>query len=127
MKRRTFFKTAAISGSAIAVTGLVSCQTTPTENEKTSSFSDFELNEITVEELQQKMQAGDFTSETICQKYLSRVEQLDPMLKSVIELNPDALEIARNLDEERKGGKIRGPLHGIPVMIKDNIDTGDKM
>lgn len=127
MKRRTFFKTAAISGSAIAVAGLASCQTTPTENEKTSSFSDFELNEITVEELQQKMQAGDFTSETICQKYLSRVEQLDPMLKSVIELNPDALEIARNLDEERKGGKIRGPLHGIPVMIKDNIDTGDKM
>ena len=49
------------------------------------------------------------------------------MLMAVMELNPDALEIARNLDDERKNGKVRGPLHGIPVMIKDNIDTGDKM
>jgi amidase len=97
------------------------------KNEEEPDFSSFELNEITVDELQQKMQTGELTSEIICQKYLARIEQVDPVLKSVIELNPDAVEIARNLDEERKNGKIRGPLHGIPVMIKDNIDTGDKM
>ena len=58
---------------------------------------------------------------------MQRIELVDPVLKSVIELNPDALEIAKNLDEERKAGKIRGPLHGIPILFKDNIDTGDKM
>jgi amidase len=127
MKRRTFFKTTALSGSMLAAAGLAGCQTSTTKTEETPDFSDFELNEITVEELQQKMQTGELTSESICQKYLSRIEQVDPVLKSVMELNPDALEIARRLDEERKNGKIRGPLHGIPVMIKDNIDTGDKM
>lgn len=127
MKRRTFFKTTALSGSMIAAAGLAGCQTSTTKTEETPDFSNFELNEITVDELQQKMQAGELSAETICQKYLSRIEQVDPLLKSVIELNPDALEIARNLDEERKNGKVRGPLHGIPVLIKDNIDTGDKM
>ncbi|MEE4284996.1 MAG: amidase [Mariniphaga sp.] len=127
MKRRTFFKTTALSGSALAVTGLAGCSTSSTKTEEIQNFSNFELNEMTIEELQQKMQSGELTSEAICQKYLSRIEQVDPVLKSVIELNPDALEIARNLDEERKNGKVRGPLHGIPVMIKDNIDTGDKM
>lgn len=127
MKRRAFFKTTALSGSALAVTGLAGCQTSTTKTEKTPDFSNFELNEITTDELQRKMQSGELTSETICQKYLSRIEQVDPALKSVIELNPDAPEIARKLDEERKNGKVRGPLHGIPVLIKDNIDTGDKM
>ncbi|WP_372947326.1 amidase [Mariniphaga sp.] len=127
MKRRTFFKTTALSGSALAVTGLASCQTTDKNSELQPDFSEFELNEITVEELQQKMQKGELTSESICQKYLSRIEQVDTVLKSVMELNTDALEIARRLDEERKNGKVLGPLHGIPIMIKDNIDTGDKM
>ncbi len=127
MKRRTFFKTTALSGSVLAVSGLTGCQVTTQKNESQPDFSSFELNEITVDELQQKMQTGELTSEIICQKYLARIKQVDPLLKSVIELNPDALEIARNLDEERKNGKVRGPLHGIPVMIKDNIDSGDKM
>jgi amidase len=73
------------------------------------------------------MNSGELTAEQICQKYLNRIEKVDPELKAVMELNPDALEIARKIDEERKNGQVRGPLHGIPVMIKDNIDTGDKM
>jgi len=85
------------------------------------------LSEVTVAALQQKMESGELTAEAICQKYLDRIKKVDPHLKSVIELNPDALDIARSLDQERKDGKVRGPLHGIPIMIKDNIDTGDKM
>lgn len=127
MKRRTFFKTTALGSSALAVTGLAGCRPTSVKTEDEPDFSSFELNEFTVEEFQQKMQAGELTSEAICQKYLSRIELVDPALKAVIELNPDALEIARSLDEERKNGKVRGSLHGIPVLIKDNIDTGDKM
>jgi len=126
MKRRTFFKTTAVSGSLIAVSGVTAC-TSESSKETKPDFSTFDLKEVTVDELQQKMKSGELTSEEICQKYLDRIKEVDSVLKTVIELNPDALEIARQLDEERKNGKVRGPLHGIPVLIKDNIDTGDKM
>ncbi|MEN8118247.1 MAG: amidase [Bacteroidota bacterium] len=126
MKRRTFFKTTALSGSILAIPAIAAC-TSETQNENEVNFTDFEFNEITIGELQQKMEAGELTAEAICEKYLERIKAVDPVLKSVIELNPDALNIARKMDEERKSGKVRGPLHGIPVMIKDNIDTGDKM
>lgn len=128
MKRRSFFKTTALGSTALALSGISSCT-----REKPRSFpgsykpSEFEFNEITVSELQEKMASGGLTAEKICKKYLDRIHEVDPLLKSVIELNPDAMNIARKLDEERKSGKIRGPLHGIPIMIKDNIDTGDKM
>jgi amidase len=126
MKRRTFFKTTALSSSAIAISGLASC-TTNSEKEVEIDFSKFDLNEITVDELQQKMGLGELTSHALCEKYLQRIELVDPILMSVIEINPDALEIAKRLDEERKSGNVRGPLHGIPILFKDNIDTGDKM
>jgi len=126
MKRRTFFKTSALSGSAIALTGASAC-TTHVPQEPHIDLTDFELNEITVDELQKKMESGELSAKEICQKYLDRIEKVDPILKSVIELNPDALEIAQNLDEERKNGRVRGILHGIPVLFKDNIDTADKM
>lgn len=130
MKRRTFFKTAALASGTLAVAPLDSCVQTPDKQSATEDYSIFELNEVTIAQLQEKMKSGAMTSEEITKKYLDRIEQIDkngPKLKSVIEVNPDALEIARQLDAERKSGKVRGPLHGIQVLIKDNIDTGDKM
>ena len=90
----------------------------------------FELDEMTIAELQQGMASGRYTSRRLVELYLARIEQIDrsgPQLRSVIEVNPDALSIAGSLDAERKAGKVRGPLHGIPIVIKDNIDTADRM
>jgi amidase len=127
MKRRNFFKTTALSSSVVALAGIAACtpqsQTLPAKPD----FTDFDLNEITIGELQKKMESGELNAVQICDKYLERIKLVDPILKSAIEINPDAIEIARSLDEERKAGNIRGPLHGIPIMIKDNIDTFDKM
>jgi len=129
MKRRTFFKTSALGGSAIALGGLNACGNIGDEEKsgKETNLKDFELNEVTIDQLQAKMESGELAAVDLCRKYLDRIKQVDPVLKSVIELNPEALEIAEKMDAERKEGKARGPLHGIPVMIKDNIDTGDKM
>jgi amidase len=86
-----------------------------------------DLNEITILELQAKMKSGELTAVRIAEKYIERIREIDPKLKSVIEINPDALQIAAEMDRERRRGKIRSQLHGIPVLIKDNIDTRDKM
>ncbi len=98
--------------------------------EKSADENDFDLNEVTVDMLQQKMQSGTLNSVQITKKYLQRIQSIDksgPYLNAVIEINPDALSIAAAMDAERKQGKIRGSLHGIPVLIKDNISTGDKL
>jgi amidase len=90
----------------------------------------FELDEITVAKLQDEMQSGRLTARSITEKYLTRIEKVDkhgPAVNSVIELNPDALAIAAELDRERKAKGPRGPLHGIPVLIKDNQATRDRM
>ena len=90
----------------------------------------FELEELTIADLQKAMTSGRFSVRSLTEKYLARIEQIDrhgPAVNSVIELNPDALAIAEALDNERKGKGARGPLHGIPVLIKDNIDTADRM
>ena len=90
----------------------------------------FPYAEATISGLQRKMGAGELTAVQLTQAYLDRIAEIDkagPKLNAVIELNPDALAIAEQLDAERKAGKVRGPLHGIPVLIKDNIDTVDKM
>lgn len=97
--------------------------TTPTEEK-------FALEGLSIDDLQQKMQSGEMTSHAIVQMYLDRIKMIDksgPALNAIIELNPDALAIADSLDKERKEKKVRGPMHGIPVLLKDNIDTGDKM
>ncbi|MGI8653733.1 MAG: amidase [Pyrinomonadaceae bacterium] len=90
----------------------------------------FELEEATIAGLQQGMKAGKFTARSLVEKYLARIAEIDKRganVNSIIELNPDALQIADSLDRERRSGKTRGALHGIPVLIKDNIDTADRM
>src|SRR5882762_2303693 len=89
--------------------------------------TDFELEEATVAQLQDSMRTGARTSRSICSAYLARIAELNPQLHAVLETNPDALAIADRLDAERKAGHTRGPLHGIPVLIKDNIATADRM
>src|SRR5580698_5278220 len=87
-------------------------------------------NEETVAQLQKEMAAGTLTSEALTQEYIARIVALDqngPGVNAVIELNPDALDMARNADRLRKHGIVLGPLHGIPVLLKANVDTGDKM
>lgn len=88
------------------------------------------LPEWTISELQEKMESGELTARRLAELYLERIAAVDkngPYLNSVIEVNPDALEIADQLDAERQAGKARGALHGIPILIKDNIDTHDRM
>ncbi len=90
----------------------------------------FELDEVSVADLQEGMKSGKWTARRIAQKYLERINEVDkngPALNSVIELNPDALEIADAMDAERKAKGPRGPMHGVPVLLKDNIGTADKM
>jgi len=86
-----------------------------------------ELVEVTIPQLQAKLKSGQLTARRLTEMYLERIKQIDPKTKSVIEINPDAITIADHLDKERKRGKIRSQLHGIPILIKDNIDTADKM
>jgi amidase len=136
MNRRKFLKSSSAAGIAATSIVITSCQSADDgkkENMQINSSSfidDFELNEMTVDELQQKMQSGAYTSRSITELYLKRIDAVDkhgPVINAVIELNPDALAVADNMDAERKAGRTRGPLHGIPVLIKDNIDTADKM
>lgn len=90
----------------------------------------FELEEITIAQLQAGMADGKWTAKAIAEKYLKRILEVDksgPAINSIIEINPDALQIAAALDRERKAKGTRGPLHGIPVLLKDNIDTADRM
>src|SRR5438093_13089474 len=91
------------------------------------AIADFELEEATVAQLQDAMRTGARTSRSICAAYLARIAQLDPKLHAVLEANPDALAVADRLDGERKANRVRGPLHGIPVLVKDNIATVDRM
>ena len=89
-----------------------------------------DVEEITIDKIQTAYQNGDYTITELVQAYLDRIEEIDvngPELNSVLQINPDALQIAKELDEELQNGNIRGPMHGIPVFLKDNIDTHDKM
>jgi amidase len=131
MHRRDFLRQSALlSAAACAGFRAGGCSTTPGHRAAASGVKAFELEEMTVLELQRGMESGRFTAANLAERYQQRILEIDqqgPRLKSVIELNPDALAIARELDRERKGRGPRGPLHGIPILIKDNIDTHDRM
>ncbi len=133
MQRRNFIKASAVAGVALSALSLNSCAPAPEKKDEgtdTKATDDFALNEATIDILQQKMQSKEYTSHAITQLYLTRINDIDkngPKLNAVIELNPNALDMAADLDKERDNGKVRGPLHGIPVLIKDNINTKDKV
>ena len=134
MKRRSFLTTATLASAGLTTLLITGC-TSSTKNEENLDSNKvidagFELEEETIEGLSKKLASGEYTSVQLVQLYLKRIEDIDKNgaeLNSVIEVNPDAIAIAVALDKELKAGKSRGPLHGIPVLIKDNIDTADKM
>src|SRR6266496_6597467 len=132
MKRRDFLRRTAIGASALLITRiepLAATQTGPALVVRNGRKS-FALEEMTMSDLQRSMDSGRFTAAVLVRHYLQRIKGVDrkgPRLNSVIELNPDAIGIAEALDRERKAKGPRGPLHGIPILIKDNIDTHDRM
>ncbi len=132
MKRRNFLQ-ASVLGCAVVISKpvkVVAIEDLSGKSEREAVPSAFELDEVTISELQQGMRAGKFSARSLTKKYLERIEDVDkngPAINSIIELNPDALAIADSLDRERKAKGARGPLHGIPILIKDNIDTADRM
>ncbi len=124
MDRREFV--ASSVGAAVVASQLTACQPEATRPRPTP----FELDEVSIAGLQDGVASGRFTCAGITQQYLDRIAAVDhsgPSVNSIIELNPEALADAERLDEERKAGRSRGPLHGVPILIKDNIDTGDRM
>jgi amidase len=143
--RREFLRAGAIAGVAVGLAPVMGASGIEVRNNSpahgtdgnstrqtsgAASVQSFELDEITIAELQDGMKSGKLTARSIAEQYLARVEAIDrngPSIRSVIETNPDALAIAEELDQERKAQGARGPLHGIPVLIKDNIDTSDRM
>ena len=132
MKRRDFLRRTTLGASALLIIKSTSGSTTRTGTSPAGrdGKKSFALEEMTVAELQQGMASGRFTAVALVRHYLKRIAEVDrkgPRLKAVIELNPDALGIAQALDRERKSKGPRGPLHGIPILIKDNIDTHDRM
>src|SRR5882672_5037796 len=133
MKRRRFLQTSALAtAAAIAQPRLATATANRsiTEAPATPAPRTSDYEEFTVAQLQTGMRSGKLTSLSITEKYLQRIKEIDksgPAINAVIEINPDAQAIARALDRERKDKGSRGPLHGIPVLIKDNIDTADRM
>jgi amidase len=132
MNRRSFVRSGVVGGVGLATVNVRSHTAAATQVSETPipPIPAFELDELTIAELQSGMASGKYTAHSLASKYLERIGEIDkqgPAINSVIELNPDALAIASGLDSERQAKRERGPLHGIPVLIKDNIDTHDRM
>jgi len=134
MNRRTFVRSSVIGGVGLAGIKAPGNLGRAEKDAVTPTITNpppaFELDELTIAELQSGMASGKYSAHSLAKKYLDRIDEIDkhgPAINSVIELNPDALSIAGDLDKERKAGRVRGPLHGVPVLIKDNIDTHDRM
>lgn len=134
MKRRTFLR-AGLASTALVLSPPLGARAEEQNNKDDAGASPvpvkpFEFEETTIAELQEAMRSGRHSAHSITQAYLERIQDVDKQgasLNSIIELNPDALAMADNLDNERRAGRVRGVLHGIPILIKDNIDTADRM
>jgi amidase len=134
MKRRTFLTTTTLATVGISTLLVEGCNNTTknigSETSDSDAIAEFELDEETISSLQEKLTSGKYNSQQLVELYLNRIENIDSKglnLNSIIEINPDAISIAKEMDKLRNDGKILGALHGIPVLIKDNIDTADKM
>jgi amidase len=131
MKRRKFLQTSLLA--CVVPLAKPSASLAGSNGEAVSSngpVAEFELDELTITELQAGMTSGKFTARSLARKYMERISDIDkdgPKINSILELNPEVMSIAETLDRERKDGRVRGPLHGIPILIKDNIDTADRM
>jgi len=125
--RRSFLESSAVAGAAASLTA---AGVRPVPAARARISAPYDLNEATIAELQRAMAAGRLTSTALVIFYLERIAALDqrgPRVNSIIEVNPDAPAIAERRDRQRRAGRVRGPLHGIPVVLKDNIDTADRM
>src|SRR5215210_2870580 len=128
VSRRSFLRWSALAGAGASVAGAFprSAKADPIPRPEPAQ----EIVEATIAQLQAAMERGGLRSQDLVDLYLERIRELDqsgPNVNSVIQINPDAKKIAKARDKERKAGNVRGPLHGIPILLKDNIDTGDKM
>ncbi|WP_395050044.1 amidase [Flavobacterium sp.] len=134
MKRRTFLTTTTLATIGLSTLIIEGCNDSKKDvgNKKVDvdSTSVFDLDEETISSLREKLDSTRYNSVQLVELYLKRIENIDKSgqkLNSIIEINHDAVSIAKQMDNERRNGKTRGPLHGIPIVIKDNIDTADKM
>jgi len=122
ISRRSFIGTTAAGGAALLTGGLASLF-----KDSASARTNFPFVEMSITQLQAAMAAGQLSAKDLVQGYLNRIQQLGPTLNAVIETNTNAIATANSLDRERKAGHVRGPLHGIPLLVKDNIATNDNM
>ena len=131
LNRRSLFRYGAASGALALAGRALALQTRSGSMAAPEGKAEpFELDELTIADLQKRMVSGEETARSLTEKYIARIEALDgrgPQLRSVLEINPEAIAIAESLDAERKVGRVRGLLHGIPILIKDNIGTADRM
>jgi amidase len=130
LDRRTLFRYGAAGGAVAIASGFARVPVEARPESVAEPSFEFPLDEATFEDLGRKMESGEETARSLAEKYLARIEALDrrgPALRSVLETNPDAPSIADALDAERRQKGPRGPLHGIPILVKDNIATGDRM
>jgi amidase len=132
VSRRDFLRLGAVAGAGVPLAGLVGASEAGADTKGLPNISEaaIQLEEATIAQMQAAMTRGGLTSLGLVNMYLERIQAIDesgPRINSVLEVNPDARRIARQLDRERKQGHVRGPLHGIPIMLKANIDTADRM
>jgi amidase len=140
ISRREFLAAGAAGSALVAAAGAAGCRVAeapgpgeagrPGERPPGAGVEAFELEEVSIASLQAGLYYGRWTSRTLVERYLARIQDVDrkgPTLRSIIEVNPDAIELADALDAERRAGRRRGPLHGVPILVKDNLDTADRM